>query len=133
MSQNNDTNNKQCMLRGSMKNGSESVVRVSVAGAVSGVGGDESSNANRDDRGDRNVSSAVRGNASSDLRSEKVEYPNKPSVPSLVSRWRKAVSLVEDAWQGVASAPLMLFFSQRQLAIKAVSQRRRGAGIRRGN
>ena len=122
-----------------MKNGSESVVRVSVAGAVSGVGGDESSNANRDDRGDRNdcndcnVSSAVRGNASSDLRSEKVEYPNKPSVPSLVSRWRKAVSLVEDAWQGVASAPLMLFFSQRQLAIKAVSQRRRGAGIRRGN
>lgn len=77
-----------------MKNGSESVVHV--AGAVSDV-----------------VSGVISKNA---------EYPNKPFVPSLVSQWQcKAVSLVEDAWQGIASALLAPFCMRQVVLIKAVS------------
>jgi hypothetical protein len=59
----------------------------------------------------KNGSESVVRSSAQDLK----KYPSKPSVPSLVQQWqRKAVSLVEDAWQGAATALLVPCYAQQK-------------------
>jgi hypothetical protein len=69
----------------------------------------------------KNGSASVVRSSAQDLK----KYPSKPSVPSLVQQWqRKAVSLVEDAWQGAATALLTpCYIQQNAIAPNAVSKR----------